>query len=246
MKARHASQPVNGHGPGLIALGEPRSAASEAFRTLRTNIQFAGLDQPCRSIVITSAGPEEGKTTSVANFAVVVAQAGSRVCVIDSDLRRPSLHKLFGIDNARGLTTALVQGLSFADVAQPSKVPNLSILPSGPLPPNPAELVGSHRMRDCLQVAAQSFDLVLCDSPPVMAVGDATALAALCDGVVLVIQVGRTSHDLLRRVVDQLEAVKWRILGVVLNRADLRREGYYDYYQAYQQYYGTGDGSAKR
>jgi capsular exopolysaccharide synthesis family protein len=173
----------------------------------------------------------------VANFGVVVAQAGARVCVIDSDLRRPSLHRLFGVDNARGLTTALVEGLSFAEVAQPSRIPNLSLLPSGPLPPNPAELVGSHRMRDSLQAATESFDLILCDSPPVMAVGDAAALAALCDGVVLVIQVGRTAHDLLRRVVDQIEAVKGRILGVLLNRADARRDGYYYYaYQTYQRY----------
>jgi capsular exopolysaccharide synthesis family protein len=242
---RQTDQTVRNHEPGLISLTEPRSAASEAFRTLRTNIQFAGLDQPCRTIVVTSAGPGEGKTTSVANFGVVVAQAGVRVCVVDSDLRRPSLHGLFGIDNARGLTTALVEGLSFAEVARPSRIPNLSLLPSGPLPPNPAELVGSHRMRDSLQAATESFDLVLCDSPPVMAVGDAAALAALCDGVVLVIQVGRTAHDLLRRVVDQIEAVKGRILGVLLNRADPRRGGYYYAYETYQGYVGADAGRAQ-
>ena len=248
MVTRAARSHLHAHHPDpvLITVTEPKSAASEAFRTLRTNIQFAGLDQPCRSIVVTSAGPEEGKTTSVANFGVVAAQAGSRVCLIDSDLRRPTLHRLFHADNTRGLTTALVEGLSFAELAHPTAIPNLSLLPSGPLPPNPAELVGSHRMRECLREAAEDFDLVLCDSPPVMAVGDAAALAAQCDGVIFVIRVGATAHDALRRVVDQLEAVKGRILGVVLNRADLRREGYYDYYQAYQQYYGTGDGSAKR
>jgi len=231
---------------GLIALSEPKSAASEAFRTLRTNIQFSGLDQPCRSIVVTSAVPGEGKTTSVANFGIVSAQAGTRVCMIDSDLRRPSLHRLFGIDNARGLTTALVEGLSFAEVAQATAVPNLSILPSGPLPPNPAELVGSHRMREGLQAATESFDLVLCDSPPLMAVGDASALAAQCDGVIFVIRVGKTPNDVLRRVVDQIESVKGRILGVVLNRADPRRDGYYYYYQAYQRYYGADEGGTKR
>ena len=244
--ARHAGRRLAQPGQGLIALTEPKSAASEAFRTLRTNIQFAGLDQPCRSIVVTSAGPGEGKTTSVANFGVVVAQAGARVCVIDSDLRRPSLHRLFGVDNARGLTTALVEGLSFAEVSQPSRIRNLSILPSGPLPPNPAELVGSHRMRDSLQAATESFDLILCDSPPVMAVGDATALAALCDGVVLVIQVGRTARDLLRRVADQIEAVKGRILGVLLNRADPRQDRYYYAYETYQRSAGVDAGGAKR
>jgi capsular exopolysaccharide synthesis family protein len=242
---RHAGRPRTKREPSLIALTEPKSAASEAFRTLRTNIQFAGLDQPCRSIVVTSAGAEEGKTTSVANFGVVVAQAGVRVCVIDSDLRRPSLHRLFGVDNARGLTTALVEGLSFAEVAQPSRIPNLSILPSGPLPPNPAELVGSHRMRDSLQAATQSFDLILCDSPPVMAVGDAAALAALCDGVVLVIQVGKTAHAILRRVVDQIDAVKGRILGVLLNRADGRMDTYYRAYETYQNYADVDAGGAR-
>lgn len=243
--ARHKGRSRTGPEAALIALTQPRSATSEAFRTLRTNIQFAGLDQPCRTIVLTSAGAEEGKTTATANFAVVTAQAGARVCVIDSDLRRPSLHRLFGVDNARGLTTALVEGLSFADVAQPSRVPNLFILPSGPLPPNPAELVGSNRMRDCLQAATDSFDLVLCDSPPVMAVSDATALAALCDGVILVIRVGKTPQDLLRRVVEQIEGVKGRILGVLLNRADPRRFGYYAAYEAYQRYAGIDDGGAQ-
>ena len=232
--------------PVLITLTEPKSAASEAFRTLRTNIQFAGLDQPCRTILVTSAGPEEGKTTSAANFGVVTAQAGSRVCVVDSDLRRPTLHRLFKLSNTRGLTTALVEGLSFAEVAQPTTVPNLSILTSGPLPPNPAELVGSHRMREGLQAATESFDLVLCDSPPLMAVGDASALAALCDGVVFVIRVGKTPNDVLRRVVDQIESVKGRILGVVLNRVDPRRDGYYYYYRAYQRYYGADESNAKR
>ena len=135
--------------------------------------------------------------------------------MVDSDLRRPTLHRLFKVSNTRGLTTALVEGLSFAEVAQPTAVPKLSVLPSGPLPPNPAELVGSHRMRECLQAAAESFDLVVCDSPPIMAVGDAAALAAQCDGVILVIRAGKTAHDILRRVVEQIEAVKGRILGVL-------------------------------
>ena len=243
--ARRARRPLTEHEPGLIALNEPKSAASEAFRTLRTNIQFAGLDQPCRSIVVTSAVPGEGKTTSVANFGIVSAQAGARVCMIDSDLRRPSLHLVFGVDNTRGLTTALVEGLPFAEVAQPSRIPNLSLLTSGPLPPNPAELVGSHRMRDSLQAAAESFDLILCDSPPVMAVGDAVALAATCDGIVLVVRVGKTAHDILRRVVDQIDAVKGRVLGVLLNRADGRLDTYYRAYETYQGYAEVDAGGAQ-
>lgn len=224
-----------GHAASLVAETEPRSAASEAYRTLRTNIQFAGLDQPCRCIVVTSATAGEGKTTSVANFGVVSAQAGSRVCLVDSDLRKPSLHRIFGFDNARGLTTALVEGSSLADVARPTRVPGLSLVTSGPLPPNPAELVGSKRMRDLLDGATAAFDLVICDSPPVIAVADAVALAAQSDGVILIVRVGVVAHDVIRRAIEQIQAVKGNILGVLLNDVDLDRDGYhYRYYRYYQ------------
>ncbi len=234
--AKHHTPP-----PILITQTDPKSAAAEAFRTLRTNIQFAGLDQPCRNIVITSAGMGEGKTTAVANFGVVTAQGGLRVCLVDSDLRRPALHRLFGLENTQGLTSALVKGLPFAEVAQPTHIPNLSILTSGPLPPNPAELVGSKRMREFLEGASSAFDLVLCDSPPVISVSDGIALAAQCDGVILVVRAGTVSHEVIRRAADQIEAVKGRILGVLLNRVDLRRDGYYyNYYRYYRAYYGDG------
>ena len=227
--------------PLLIAQTEPKSAASEAYRMLRTNIQFAGLDAPARNIVFTSAAPGEGKTTSVANFAIVAAEAGSRVCLIDSDLRRPALHRLFGLQNGRGLSTALLHGFPLAELAQPTATSRLSVLTSGPPPPNPAELVGSRRMRELFESAASDFDLVLCDSPPVISVTDGIALAAQCDGVVLVIRAGMVAHQALRRAAEQIEAVKSRILGVVLNSVDLRREGryrYYRYYRSYQGYYG--------
>jgi capsular exopolysaccharide synthesis family protein len=229
------------HRASLITETEPRSAASEAYRTLRTNIQFAGLDQPCRCIVVTSATAGEGKTTSVANFGVVAAQAGSRVCLVDSDLRRPNLHRIFGIDNGRGLTSALVEGSSLADVARPTRIPNLSVVTSGPLPPNPAELVGSKRMRELLDVAvAGSYDLVICDSPPVIAVADGVALAAQCDGVILAVRVGMVAHDVIRRAATLIEAVKGKILGVLLNDVDLERDGYnYTYYRYYRQSYST-------
>ena len=228
--------------PRLITESDPKSPAAEAYRALRTNIQFAGLDQPCRTIVVTSASAGEGKTTSVANFGVVAAQAGSRVCLVDSDLRRPALHRLFGMDNGRGLTTALVDGLPFAAVAQPTRFPGLSLLPSGPLPPKPAELVGSHRMRERLDEAVSSaFDLVLCDSPPVIAVSDGLALAAQCDGVIVTVRVGTVAHDVIRRAVEQIEAVKGKILGVVLNNVNLNRDGYYYAYYRYSQGYGAPD-----
>ncbi|HEV2055662.1 MAG TPA: polysaccharide biosynthesis tyrosine autokinase [Methylomirabilota bacterium] len=227
--------------PGiLIAETAPKSLAAEAYRTLRTNIQFAGLDRPCRSIVITSATPSEGKTTTVANFGVVCAQAGSRVCAVDADLRRPSFHRVFGMDNKRGLTTALLEGKTLADVAVPTRVPGLSVVVSGPLPPNHAELAASQRMRDLLEAGARDFDLILCDTPPVLLVSDAVALSARCDGVILVVRVGGVSTAAARRAVEQIAAVKGRILGVLLNAVDMRRDGYYAEHQRYYHaYYGS-------
>ena len=233
------SKKPQGPVPPLITESDPKSPASEAYRTLRTNIQFAGLDQPAKSIVITSASAGEGKTTTVANFGVVAAQAGTRVCAIDSDLRRPALHRIFGLQNTQGLTTALLEGLPFAKVAQPTRVPNLSVVTSGPLPPNPAELVGSKRMRELLEGAASDFDLVLLDTPPVISVSDGVSLAAQCDGVILIIRVGTIPHEVVRRAAEHIEAVKGRILGVLLNSVNLTRDGYYyDYYRYYHAYYG--------
>lgn len=226
--------------PVLIVESDPRSPASEAYRTLRTNIQFAGLDVQCRTILVTSATPGEGKSTTVANFGMVSAQAGSRVCLIDSDLRRPSLHRFFGLENTRGLSTALVEDLPLTAVAHATKIPDLSVVTSGPLPPNPAEMVGSRRMHEILQAATTDFDLMILDSPPAISVSDAIALSAQCDGVILVIRVNSVPPDVVRRVAEHIDAVKGRILGVLLNSVDLRRDGYYsDYYRYYHSYYGT-------
>jgi len=224
----------------LIVDSQPRSAASEAYRTLRTNIQFASLDRPHRTLVIASASSGEGKTTTTANFGIACAQAGTRVCLIDSDLRRPALHKLFDLANTQGLTTALVEDQPVVKLAQATRVPNLSVLTSGPLPPNPAEMVGSRRMRELLERATEDFDLLLCDTPPIVAVADAVSLAAQCDGVILVVRTGKVPHEVVKRVATQIEAVKGRILGVLLNGVDIRRDGYYyDYYRYYHAYYGT-------
>lgn len=240
------AQATSAPSAALVAHADPKSPSAEAYRSLRTSIQFAGLDHKCRSIVVTSSSPGEGKSTTVANFGVVTAQTGSRVCLVDSDLRRPTLHRIFGIGNSRGLTTALLEGLSFTQVAQPTAVPNLFVLTSGPLPPNPAELVGSNRMRESLEAAVGDFELVLLDSPPVVSVSDAIALASFTDGVVLVVSSGKVPHDVVRRAAGQIEAVKGRILGVVINNVNLKRDGYYyDYYRYYQSYYAPND-STKR
>ncbi len=236
----------NGPASTLVAHFDPKSAAAEAYRSLRTSIQFAGLDHKCRSIVVTSSSPGEGKSTTVANFGVVTAQTGARVCLIDSDLRRPTLHRIFGVANSRGLTSALLEGLPFADIAQATAVPNLFVLSSGPLPPNPAELVGSNRMRESLEAAAGEFDTLVLDSPPVVSVSDAIALAAFADGVVMVVQSGKVPQEVVRRAMGQIEAVKGRILGVVMNSVNLKRDGYYyDYYRYYHSYYAPADGKKR-
>lgn len=224
----------------LITETAPKSAAAEAYRTLRTNIQFAGLDRPCKTIVIASATPNEGKTTTATNFAVVCAQAGSRVCIVDGDLRKPRIHTIFGLDNQRGLTTALIEGKSLADVAVPTRVPNLSAVTSGPLPPNHAELAASRRMHDLLEGGTRVFDLIICDTPPVLSVSDAIAFTAQCDGVILVVRCNKTAAEAARRAAEQIDAVKGRILGVVLNGVDVRRHGYYaDPHSYFHAYYGT-------
>jgi capsular exopolysaccharide synthesis family protein len=229
--------------PMLVAESDPKTPASEAYRTLRTNLAFAGIDSRPRTLVVTSATIGEGKTTTAANFGVVCAQAGVRVCLVDSDLRRPTLHRVFGLSNERGLTTALVDGVSFAQTAQPTRIENLSVLTSGPVPPNPSEMVGSKRMGDLLAGAAADFDLVVCDTPPLISVGDGVALAAQAEGVIVVVEAGNVPHDVVRRAVEQIDAVRGRIVGVLLNRVDLRRDGYgYGYYHYYSAYYGSENG----
>jgi capsular exopolysaccharide synthesis family protein len=240
------AKPGPGPAASLVAHLDPKSPAAEAYRTLRTSIQFAGLDHKCRSIVVTSSSPGEGKSTTVANFGVVLAQTGARVCLVDSDLRRPVLHRIFGLANTRGLTTALLEGLPFVELAQPTGVAGLFVLTSGPLPPNPAELVGSNRMREALDAAAADYDMVLLDSPPVVSVADPVALATFADGVVMVVQTGKVPHEVIRRATGQILAVKGRILGVVLNGVNLKRDGYYyDYYRYYHSYYADSEGERR-
>ena len=222
----------------LILETDPKSVAAEAYRTLRTNLQFSKLDQGSRKLLITSATPGEGKTTTVANLGLAMAQAGERVCLIDSDLRQPSLHNLFGVSNGIGLTVALAEAKSVEQVLVPTTMPNLYLVPSGPLPPNPWELLGSNRMREFVESLLARFDTLLFDSAPIMSVADTAALAALSDGVILVLKSGAAPRDLVRRAVEQIEAVKGKMIGVLLSQVDPRRDGYY--YRYFYQYYGGG------
>lgn len=218
MTNRGASAEAN-----LITLRDPGSAAAEAYRTLRTNISFSGLDKPLHTLLVTSTGPDEGKSTTLANLAVTMAQAEQRVLMVDCDLRRPSLHTLFGLPNDQGLTSAiLAQGEGPLPV-QATSVPGLTLLPSGPLPPRPADLLGSRRMGQLIERLRAEADIVLFDTPPVVAVSDASALAPRVDGVLLVLQAGQTRRDRAREARQLLEKVKANIVGVVLNGARLER-----------------------
>jgi len=207
----------------LITLRDPGSAAAEAYRTLRTNILFSSLDKPLHTLLVTSTAPDEGKSTTLANLAVTMAQAEQRVLVVDCDLRRPSLHTLFGLPNERGLTSAILDQGEGPLPIQSTVVPGLSLLTSGPLPPRPGDLLGSRRMGQLIERLRAEADIVLFDTPPVVAVADAAALAPRVDGVLLVLQAGMTRRDRAREARQLLEKVKANIVGVVLNGAKLER-----------------------
>ena len=214
----------------LIAVAEPRSPISEAYRTLRTNLDFASLDQDLKTIVVTSASGGEGKSTTLANLGVVSAQTGRKVVLVDADLRRPSLHTVFGLDNETGLTTMMMDDSSLASPpVQETGVEGLRVLTSGPLPPNPADLMGSRRMEEVIGALAEGADQVFFDSPPVVAVTDAAVLATKVDGVLLVISAGKTRREQARIAVQRLEQISARLVGTVLTNVQMGA-GIQDYY----------------
>ena len=214
----------------LITVSEPRSPISEAYRTLRTNLDFASLDQALKTLVVTSAGVGEGKSTTLANLAVVSAQAGRKVVLVDADLRRPTLHQIFGLSNEAGLTTLMMDEATLASPPiQKTDVQGLSVLTSGPLPPNPADLMGSRRMEVSIAALAKDADQVFFDTPPVVAVTDAAVLATKVDGVLLVISAGKTRREYARTAVQRLEQINARLVGTVLTNAQVGAgfQGYY-------------------
>lgn len=214
------------------------SAAAESYRLVRTNLDFAGAgtDRKLRTVLVTSASPQEGKSTTVANLGTVIAQAGKRVVIIDADLRKPSQHRLFGLSNDRGLSTLLLEGCSnqAADYLQPSPVQGLQILPSGPLPPNPAELLSTPVLGQALEQLLREVDLVLIDSPPVLGIADPIVLSGCVDGTVLVVDAARTRADALKGATEALSRSGTRVLGAVLNKLHRRDSSspYYTYYGA--------------
>jgi capsular exopolysaccharide synthesis family protein len=216
----------------LAALLYPRSPAAEAFRTLRTNIDFASVDTRLSTLLITSSLSGEGKTTVAGNLALVFAQTGRRTLLVDADLRRPGVHRLFDLPNSRGLTTILLGGeTDISEIAHATEEPMLHVLTSGPLPPNPAELLDSRRMHTLIDQFKGLADLVIFDSPPLHAVTDAAILASGLDGTLFVIEAGRTRRDAARHGREALAKVGARVLGAALNRhVGQMRSEYYEYY----------------
>ena len=195
--------------PRLITLTNPRSPASEAYRTLRTNLLFASLDEPLQTLVVTSAGPNEGKSTTLANLAVTMAQSGSRVIMIDCDMRRPTVHRIFGLSRDKGLSNILVGNCNIKEAVIETQVPNLHAIPCGPVPPNPSELLGSRRMVNLLETLRKTYSRIIIDSPPVTAVTDAVVLAKCVDGLVLVVRAGGLSREVIKNGLGQLQADGW-------------------------------------
>jgi len=217
----------------LISHHHPKSPAAEAFRTLRTSLAFAS-PEPVRTLLVTSSGPEEGKSTIVSNLAVAMAQAGKKVLVVDADLRKPQQHRIFETPNHRGLTNVLVGDAQPEDVLTETRVPGVHLLSSGPIPPNPAELLDSDRARSLWPALAQEYQCVLMDSPPLVAVADGVILSTQVEGVLVVVRAGSTRTDLLRESRALLEKAGARVLGAILNevRHAPRDYRYYYYYHS--------------
>jgi succinoglycan biosynthesis transport protein ExoP len=209
---------------------DSHSLFAEAYRSLRTSVLLSSAGQAPKTILITSSQSGEGKTTTTINTAIALAQLGASVLMIDADLRRPSMHKLFGADHTRGLSTYLSREIEVEDLIQKLPLPNLSLLPCGPIPPNPAELVSSERMKELLRMVSERYDHILIDSPPLINVTDPVVLSTLVNGVILVVHGGRSARHIVRRARQELASVGAKIFGVVLNNVDLKRAGYDDYY----------------
>ena len=226
------------NGAQLITVMHPKSPISEQFRTLRTNINFMAIDHPIKTLALTSVNASEGKSTVTDNLAIVWAQTGQKVLLVDADLRRSTLHRTFNLDNREGLTTILTSRAHTIDlntIIQPSGIDNLSLLPSGPTPPNPAELLSSQRMKDFLKAARERYDMVIVDVPPMLVVTDTQVISRDLDAVVLVVKQGQTQKLGAKRAVELLKMAHANLLGYVMN--DVVSDGS----AGYGYGYGYGD-----
>ncbi|ASS89477.1 CpsD/CapB family tyrosine-protein kinase [Aeribacillus pallidus] len=214
----------------LITALNPKSPISEQYRTIRTNIQFSSVDHEIRSIMITSTGPGEGKSTTAENLAVVFAQQGKQVLLIDADLRKPTVHYTFRLQNIHGLTSVLLRNATLQEAVSVSEVDHLDVLTSGPIPPNPAELLSSRSMVELLKEAYDQYDIVIIDSPPLLAVADAQILANQVDASIMVVASGKTEREAALKGKESLLSAKSKLLGVVLNGKPQKDSHYYYYY----------------
>lgn len=218
----------------LYTLDSPKASISESFRMLRTNLMYTNVDREIRVLLFTSGGPGEGKSLVIANLAVVMAQAGKKVILVDCDLRKPVVHEIFQLSNENGVTKYVTGYCTWEEAVQDTQVPNLSVLTSGPIPPNPAELVGSKRMDGLVSMLRDRFEVVLIDSPPVMAVTDSIILGSKADGVVVVIRSGMAKNAAVTETCEQLKKAGANLVGTVLN--DVAWNSHY-YNKRYGKYY---------
>ncbi|WP_139991067.1 CpsD/CapB family tyrosine-protein kinase [Paenibacillus paridis] len=220
----------------IITVTNPRSPISESYRALRTNIEFSSIDEQLQVLMVSSAGPGEGKSTTITNLAVTFAQSEKRVVLIDADLRKPTAHHTFSISNRYGLSSVISQQCSLEEAIQMSDIPNLDVITSGAIPPNPAEMMNSKRMTLIIEKLRQMYDIILIDTPPLLAVTDAQIVATKSDGVILVVDQGKVKREIASKAVKNLESVNAKILGVVLNNVKRKANE-----EAYYYYYGVQD-----
>ena len=221
-------------GLNLVTQNDPKNPAAEAYRVIRTSIQFAQAGKELKTIAITSCTPNEGKSMTVANLAIVLTQAGKSVLIMDCDMRNPTVHKNFNLSNKVGLSSCISMGTAVADAVQETGIEGLDALTAGVIPPNPSELLGSERMQNILQRAKKEYDYVLIDTPPVLPVTDSLVLGSMVDGLILVIDSGEVKVEMAREVKNQLVHAGANILGVVLNKVRSEHHGYgYGYYYYY-------------
>ncbi|KAB2953775.1 CpsD/CapB family tyrosine-protein kinase [Heliorestis acidaminivorans] len=230
LKRKKQNSPETRH---LITQEDPKSPLAEAYRTIRTSMHYATADDNAKIFMFTSAGPGEGKSTTIANVAVTFAQAGTKTLLIDCDLRKPVQHKIFHISNSKGLTNLLVDKRPLTEVLTLTPNDNLQVLPSGPIPPNPSELLGSRAMQNLLASLKENYDLILIDAPPTIAVTDAPVLAGAVDGIVLILLSKAVKTDLALEAKARLEQANGKIIGAILNGLEMSSQDYSYYY-----YYG--------